>query len=272
MLARLTATELRSDMAAADREVAFVTGAGSGIGAAVAKRLAARGAAVALFDRSRAGVDAVAEAIAADGGTSLTLPGDVTDDEAVGQAVRTTVQTLGPLQTTVACAGIAILGTTLDLSVDDWKRTLDVNLTGVFLTARHAVPAMVDAGGGAFTAISSDAGVSGAQGYAAYCASKHGVVGFIRCLALDHAPQGVRANAVCPGFVETPMADQIFAESSAEERAFYESTVPLGRFAAPEEVAAVVAHLSSPDASYTNGLLYNLDGGSTVGYFEPPSD
>ena len=249
-------------------EVAFVTGAGSGIGAAVASRLAARGASVALFDLSKSGVEATAVAIDAAGGRVLPLHGDVSDDGAVEQAVATTVASFGALTTTVSCAGIAVTGTVLDTPVADWQHALAVNLTGVFLTARHTIPQMIQSGGGVFTAISSDAGVQAAEGFAAYCASKHGVVGLIRCLALDHGPHGVRANAVCPGFVETPMADQIFEGASADVRQYYASTVPLGRFAKPEEVAAAVAHLTSTEASYTNGLLYLIDGGATAGYFE----
>ncbi|MEU1185130.1 SDR family NAD(P)-dependent oxidoreductase [Streptomyces sp. NPDC005820] len=249
-------------------EVAFVTGAGSGIGAAVARRLTGRGAAVALFDLAEDKVEATAASIEAEGGRALPLHGDVGDDDAVGQAVSEAVSRLGALTTTVACAGIAVTGTVADISLADWQRTLQVNLTGVFLTARHTIPHMIKAGGGAFTAISSDAGVQGAEGFAAYCASKHGVVGLVRCLALDHGPQGVRANAVCPGFVETPMADQIFAGTGPEARGYYATTVPLGRFARPEEVAGVVAHLTSAEASYTNGMTYVIDGGATAGYFE----
>jgi len=252
------------------REVALVTGAASGIGRAVAGALVRRGASVALVDRAQDALRAVADELTEDGGRVLAIAADVTQEDLVAGAVDRTVDELGPLCTTVTCAGIAILGSVLDLSLQQWRATLDVNLTATFLAARYAVPKMVQAGGGTFTAIASDAGVQGAPGYAAYCASKHGVVGLVRTMALDHGPQGVRSNAVCPGFVETPMADQIFAEGTPEDRAFYESTVPLGRFAAPEEVASAVLHLSSAEASYANGLLYNLDGGSTAGYFEPP--
>ena len=219
-----------------------------------------------LFGHRKA--EATAASIEAEGGRVLALHGDVGDDSAVGQAVAETVSRLGAPTTAVACAGIAVTGTVADLSLTDWQRTLHVNLTGAFLTARHTIPHMIKAGGGVFTAISSDAGVQGAQGFAAYCASKHGVVGLIRCLALDHGPQGVRANAVCPGFVETPMADQIFEGTGHESRGYYATTVPLGRFTRPEEVAAAVAHLTSAEASYTNGMTYVIDGGATAGYFE----
>jgi NAD(P)-dependent dehydrogenase (short-subunit alcohol dehydrogenase family) len=113
-------------------------------------------------------------------------------------------------------------------------QTIAVNLTGTFLLARHTIPQLIKRGGGSFVAISSDAGVQGASGYAAYCASKHGVNGLIRCLALDHGRAGVRSNAVCPGFVDTPMATREFATAPSGTKEFYQHTVPLGRFARPD--------------------------------------
>jgi meso-butanediol dehydrogenase / (S,S)-butanediol dehydrogenase / diacetyl reductase len=252
---------------------AFVTGAASGIGAAVAERLAAQGDAVALFDLSEAGLAATSATIEAAGGRALSLPGDVTDGESVAAAVQRAVTELGPLRTVAACAGVGVagglLGPVTELSQADWDRTIAVNLTGVYITARHTIPELLESGGGAFVAIASDAGVTGTQGMGAYCASKHGVVGLIRSLALDHGAEGIRSNVVCPAMVETPMADAFFAEISAAERQAWERTVPIGRFARPAEVAEVIAHLTSPQASYTNGHVYLVDGGATAGYFEP---
>jgi len=162
-----------------------------------------------------------------------------------------------------------MLGPVTRLRLEDWHRTVAVNLTGVYLTARHTIPELLEAGGGAFTAVASDAGVTGAQGMGAYCASKHGVVGLVRCLALDHGPEGVRVNAVCPGMVQTPMVERFFVENQSEHPETWERTVPLGRFGRADEIAAVIAHLTSDEASYTNGLMYVVDGGATSGYFEP---
>lgn len=248
-------------------EIALVTGAASGIGAAVARRLAERGAAVALVDRDAGGLRETSRSITDNGARSSVLPTDVTEDRAMAETSRLVREQWGPITTVVACAGIETLGEVTAVEPADWNRTLDVNVSGVYLTARHTIPSIVEAGGGTFTAIASDAGVWGAQGYAAYCASKHAVVGLVKCMALDHGPQGVRCNVVCPGFVETPMAERIFAGTSQDERDFFRSTVPLGRFAQPEEVAAAVAHLSTTEASYANGLVYRLDGGSTAGYY-----
>lgn len=247
-------------------EIALVTGAASGIGAAVARTLAQRNASVALFDLDERGLGDTSRSITDAGGTALVLPGDVTDEGGVADAVRVAQKRLGTITTVVACAGIATLGGVTDVDPQEWKRTFEVNVTGVYLIARHTIPALIQAGGGSFTAIASDAGVWGAQGYAAYCASKHAVVGLVKCMALDHGPQGIRCNAVCPGFVETPMADRIFA-AAPDERAFFKKTVPLGRFAQPQEIADAVGHLSSSQASYANGVIYRLDGGATAGYY-----
>jgi meso-butanediol dehydrogenase/(S,S)-butanediol dehydrogenase/diacetyl reductase len=249
-------------------EVAFVTGAGSGIGRATALRLAARGASLGLFDVSAEGLAATAEQLRDGGARVLELIGDVSSPQQMESAVTTTVARLGPLRTAVAAAGVEVLGTAPELSLDEWRRAIDVNLTGVFLTAKYAIPALEASGEGAFVAVSSDAGIQGAAGFAAYCASKHGVLGLVKSLALDHGPRGVRCNVVCPGFVETPMAERIFADLAADERERWRGTVPLGRFGRPEEVAEAIAHLSSPQSSYVNGHTYVIDGGGTAGYFD----
>ncbi|HYJ21886.1 MAG TPA: SDR family NAD(P)-dependent oxidoreductase [Solirubrobacterales bacterium] len=248
--------------------VAFVTGAGSGIGRATALRLAADGADLGLFDLSAEGLAATAAELRSHGRRALELVGDVTDPAQVENAVIATTGQLGPLRTAVAAAGVEVLGSAPEIALDDWRRSIDVNLNGVFLTARYAIPWLEDSGGGSFVAISSDAGLQGASGFAAYCAAKHGVIGLVRALALDHGPHGVRCNAVCPGFVETPMAERIFGGLPESERERWRGTVPLGRFGRPEEVADAVAHLTSPQASYVNGHTYVIDGGGTAGYFD----
>lgn len=249
-------------------EIALITGAASGIGSAVATRLAGRGAHVILVDRSEEGLALKRTELEQQGARVETVVADVTDDAQM-QAAAGRAAEAGALRTVVACAGIESYGDVTTTTVETWNQTLAVNLTGVFLTARHTVPLLLEAGSGSFTAIASDAGVFGAQEYVAYCTSKHGIIGLIKCMALDHGPRGIRSNVICPGFVTTPMAERIFAETSADERAYYASTVPLGRFAEPTEVADAVAHLSSEQASYVNGLVYRLDAGSTAGYFRP---
>lgn len=251
----------------AANEIAIVTGAASGIGKATALRLAGRGARVGLIDRDADGLAATAEAIAAMGGVVHRCNVDVSNSAALADAVRAIGDVEGGLDTVVSCAGIVHETRLHETSEQDWHDLIAVNLTGSFLLAKHTLPWLLKRGAGAFVAISSDSGVSGAIGYGAYCASKHGVIGMIRCMALEYGPAGIRSNAVCPSFVETPMADGIFRRAPEGTRESYRKLVPLQRFARAEEVAKVVAHLSSDEASYTNGSVYMVDGGATAGYF-----
>jgi meso-butanediol dehydrogenase / (S,S)-butanediol dehydrogenase / diacetyl reductase len=248
------------------RERAFVTGATSGIGRAIAVRLARRGAAVAVVGRNAKAAEAVAQEVRAAGGEAFVAIADVSEAEQVEAAVTGFVSAHGGLDTVVACAGIALTGSVTDCSLGDWDRLLATNLNGTFYLARYAMPELIKSRG-TFTAISSDAGVQGACGYAAYIASKHAMNGLVKSLALDYGKHGIRCNTVCPAFVETPMAEQLLKDVSAAELAYFKGIVPLGRFAQPEEVADAVAHLSSKEASYVNGLMYRLDGGSTAGYY-----
>ncbi|MFC9769589.1 SDR family NAD(P)-dependent oxidoreductase [Rhodococcus jostii] len=246
----------------------FVTGAGSGIGRATATLLADRGYAVAGFDRNGAAVTEFADEINSRGGRALAWEGDVTDTAAVASAVDQTVAHWGHLTGAVACAGIEVVGGVLDLDFEDWQRSLSVNASGVFNLAKGALPHLITSRG-SFVAIASDAGTEGAQGYAAYCAAKHAVVGLVKSMALDHGVQGVRSNVVCPSFVETPMATRIFDSTAPGEAEFYRDVIPMGRFALPDEVAKAVAHLLGPDSSFTNGMLYAIDGGGTAGFYRP---
>jgi meso-butanediol dehydrogenase/(S,S)-butanediol dehydrogenase/diacetyl reductase len=247
------------------QSVALVTGGGSGIGRATARDLASRGYAVGVLDISGGSAQAVVDEIEASSGRALALTGDVSVERDVQEAVRAVVSELGPLRVAVACAGIEVTGEVTTMNLDEWRRAFAVNVDGVMLTARAAIPAIRHHGeGGAFVAISSDAGVLGTAGWATYTATKHAVIGLIRCLALDYGPLGIRSNVVAPSFVNTPMMDRIF-QGVEGERAGWEKRIPLGRFAAPEEVARVIAHLVSDEASYTNGHVYMVDGGETAG-------
>ena len=221
-----------------------MTGATSGIGRAIAMRLAQRGATVAVLGRSASGAEAVAGEVQDAGGNPWVATLDVTDAASVDAVVQRFVDEFGGMDTVVASAGIAVTGTATTTSVEDWRRTLDTNLSGAFYLARSTLPELVKTRG-TFTAISSDAGVQGACGFAAYCASKHGLQGLVKCLALDYGRYGVRYNAVSPGFVETPMADQVFKDATPAEIAYYKSSVPLGRFSRPAKFVEVVAHLTA---------------------------
>jgi meso-butanediol dehydrogenase / (S,S)-butanediol dehydrogenase / diacetyl reductase len=247
----------------------LVSGAGSGIGLAIAQKAAAAGYDLVLVDRSRTSLES-AESELDDGQAKVvTVVADVTDLAALADGIASTRDRRGPLSAVAHSAGIEVLGAVDELDPAEWARCINVNLTGSFNVARAAMPELLETRG-ALAFVASDAGITGAQGYAAYCASKHGVVGLMRAMALDYGPRGVRVNAVAPSFVETPMADRIFSGYEGE-RDFYRTTVPLGRFAAPSEIASVVLHLLSDDASFTTGAVYRVDGGSTAGYFQPPA-
>jgi len=232
----------------------------------VALKLAERGARVALIDVNAEALALLLKEI--DGVTigSQVFVASVTDRFQLKRAIEEFGEVGGRIDTVVSCAGILRTGLVIDMSETDWDDVIAVNLTGTFLVARHAMPWLLKKGG-SFVAVSSDAGTHGASGYSAYCASKHGVLGLVRCLALDYGPRGVRSNAICPSFVNTPMAEAAFAQAEPGEREYYERLVPLGRFAQPQEIAAVAAHLTSGDSSYVNGAAYAVDGGATAGYF-----
>jgi NAD(P)-dependent dehydrogenase (short-subunit alcohol dehydrogenase family) len=242
---------------------ALVTGAGSGIGRATAERLAAEGARVAVVDLDAAAARHVADSL---GGRGLAVTADVADEPAAEGAVAAAVGAWGGLDVVVANAAVQLTDADeradrLDLAV--WRRTLDTNLTGAFLTVKHGVRALLASGGGAVVCTGSVAGEYGiAPGLDAYSASKAGVHGLVRVTAIDLAGTGVRVNGVLPGITATPMNRWWMDDPTASERTA--ASIPLGRPARPEEIAAVIAFLASDDASYVTGALWPVDGGLTA--------
>ena len=251
---------------ASDKPVTLVTGAASGIGLAIAAKMAAAGHGLALFDLAADRLGEIADGFAANGVPCLAIAGDASREADVAALFEATHRRFGRLDAVVCAAGIARTGDVRAMDLADWQRMMDVNLTSVFLAAKHGMDALIASGRGCLVAISSDAGVRGSRDYGAYCASKHGVIGLVRTLALDFGREGVRSNVVCPSFVDTPMADALLREGE-RDRAFYEARTPMGRFAKAEEVADAVHFLCSNEASYVNGLVFNLDGGTTAGNF-----
>ncbi|MEZ5337247.1 MAG: 3-oxoacyl-ACP reductase FabG [bacterium] len=237
--------------------VALVTGGGTGIGAASARRLAAAGAEVVVnyLDSADAAGELV-DAISASGGRARTLQFDVSDSAAVNAGFAELKQLCGRLDILVNNAGARLDGLALLMKDEQWRSALAVNLDGVFYCCRSAI-AMMRKGGGSIVNIASVAAFAGSAGQANYSAAKGGVVSLTRSLALEYGPKAIRVNCVVPGLVDTGMTEDL----SAELRADFVSRIPLARFGSPEEVAACVLFLAGPDASYVSGACLHVNGG-----------
>ncbi len=249
--------------------VALVTGGGTGVGAAAARRLVQDGIAVAICGRRPKPLEATAAALRVEGGIAEAIPADISDEASVKAMVEQTVGRLGGIDIVVSAAGILEGADEVPkLSLDAWQRYVDVNLTGVFLLARETIPHLAERRGSIVT-VGSVSSVMGGPISAPYCATKAGMMMLTQCLAVDHAPQGVRANCVLPGWIQTDMGDaemdwiaQREGISRAEAYSLANENVPMKRAAKPSEIADVIAFLASPAASYVTGACLPVDGGS----------
>jgi NAD(P)-dependent dehydrogenase (short-subunit alcohol dehydrogenase family) len=245
-----------------ENQVALVTGAGSGLGLATAKAFAQSGAAVVLADWNENAVRSAAEELAAQGHRTLAIRCDVSDDAQVEAMVAQTVATFGRLDAAYNNAGVQnVLAETADSPRDDYDRIMAINLRGVWSCMKFELQQMRKQGTGAIVNCSSLGGLVGGPGRGTYHAAKHGVLGLTKSAALEYAARGIRINAVCPGLIWTPMADQMVASGQAEALDGLLKGIPMGRYGRPEEIADVVLWLSSEAASYVTGQSISVDGG-----------
>jgi meso-butanediol dehydrogenase/(S,S)-butanediol dehydrogenase/diacetyl reductase len=254
----------------AEPPCAVVTGAATGIGRATAHALARDGYAVALIGRRGEALEEVATELRGAGAAALTAQADVTSAEQTEAAIGAAVERFGGIDVLVNNAGVGDSAPLLDESLERWEETLRINLTGSFIATQVALPHLIERRG-AIVNVASVNGVLAGPGWTSYCVSKAGLIMLAKCVAGDYGRQGVRANAVCPGWVRTPMGDTDMDEvaqahgidrEGAYERAHRRH--PLGRPAEPEEIADVIAFLASPRAAYVTGATVMVDGGTTV--------
>lgn len=249
---------------ALQNKVAIVTGASSGIGSATARLFAQEGAKLVMAGRRIAALDALADEIRRSGGEALTIAGDLRNERAASELVDAALQGFGRLDLAVNNAGtLGAAGATTSLAREAWEETVATNLTAAFLCAKHEIPALIASGGGALVFVSTFVGYTvGFPGLAAYAASKTGLVGLTRALAVEYAAEGIRVNALLPGGTATPMARR-FASTPEAMRAVADLHA-LGRIAAPEEIARSALYLASEASSFTTGSILLADGGLSI--------
>jgi NAD(P)-dependent dehydrogenase (short-subunit alcohol dehydrogenase family) len=249
-------------------KVVVVTGAGSGIGKATALAFGREGAKVVAADIATASAQATAEQIKAAGGQAEPLQVDVSVAADVERMVTTTVERLGRLDVLVNNAGVFFQLPVVQVPEEQWDWLMSINLRGVYLGCKHAVPQMIRQGKGVIVNTASIAGLRGFAGYGTYGAAKGGVVQLTKALAVEVARAGVRVNCVCPGIIETAMLDQGVAQLGLDRTAFVQlagAAHPMGRIGRPEEVAAAILFLASDDASFITGVALSVDGGLWAG-------
>ena len=238
-------------------KVAFITGFGSGLGQAIAVLFAKEGAAVAGTSTTEAKGRQTVAMIAETGQKALFGPGDVSNSTQMKALIDEAVKQFGGLDIVVNSAGVRTNGSITEITEEQWDRTVDVNLKGVFVVSRLAIPEMIKRGGGVILNIGARSGMAGQAGRAAYCASKGGMVTLTEAMAMDYAHERIRVNCICPGPTRTPMVDT----STPEKLARYKTRVPVGRIGEPEDIARAALYLASDDASMVTAAILPVDGG-----------
>ena len=246
---------------------ALITGGASGIGRAAALLFAREGAAVAVADLNETGGQAIVDQIQDEGGKAVFIYCDVTQADDCRRTVEQTVAEFGGLDVLFNNAGIIRRATVVDADEADWDWVMTVNVKSIFLMCKYAVPVLAAAGGGAIVNTASGWGLVGGQKAAAYCASKGAVVLLTKAMALDHGPQGIRVNCICPGDTDTAMLRQEAAQLGEPVDRFLADSAqrPLGRLGRPEEIAQAALYLASDAASFVTGAALVVDGGGTAG-------
>jgi meso-butanediol dehydrogenase/(S,S)-butanediol dehydrogenase/diacetyl reductase len=243
-----------------------ITGAGSGIGQAMALAFAREGARLLLADVDREGGAQSLRLVETEGGVARFLPVNVTSAADVERMVSTAVEQYGRIDVLCNNAGIGLAATVAETSEQDWDQVMAVNVKGVFLGCKYAIPVMLRQGGGAIINTASVAGIVGVKERAVYSASKAAVVGLTKAMAVDHARDGIRINCLCPGTIESPWVKRVNAAKGdyAVIREQMNARQPIGRMGTPEEVAALAVFLATPEAAYFHGSAVVMDGGLTA--------
>ena len=248
-----------------ENKVAVITGAGSGMGRATALLFAQEGAAVLVADVNERGGEETVERITADGGRAAFLRTDVVSSEDVRAMIQMALDRFGGLDVLFNNAGIAGESARLaEQSEENWHRVLGVNLTGVYLGMRHAIPAMLERGGGSIISTASVAGMVGWAGAAAYSAAKSAVINLTRTAAIEYARRNIRVNCICPGVIQTPLLDSIHGGSIEANRDRLLRMQPMPRLGEPEDIASMALFLASDESAFVTGAAMVVDGGYTA--------